>query len=185
MAPAPAAAQPPPPASDDEDDDENSTADRERRDAAQLQRLQMVLAMRRHELIIELLDMAHAQEAALQQHQTEEDEIAIAIARSLGQAAPAGGAGGGGGERLGAGMQPSTALIEEVLPAMAFAEAAGFLLANEEGGGHECSICLAEMASGDRVRVLPCVHCYHAKCIDHWFSRVQSCPTCKAPVVLG
>ena len=72
---------------------------------------------------------------------------------------------------------------------MPFADAAGFLLDGEEGdGAHECSICLAEMKPAERVRVLPCVHVYHAPCIDHWFKRAAAgpaCPTCKQTVALG
>ena len=144
-----------------------------------------------------------SQETALrQQEQAEEEMLATAIARSLGQepstsssdvgagasssgsATTTSGSAGRGGAR-----GPSTALIEEMLPAMPFEDAKGFLLdGNGAGGVHECSICLAEMRGDERVRVLPCVHCFHSPCIDHWFKRSAaspSCPTCKAPVAIG
>ena len=49
----------------------------------------------------------------------------------------------------------------------------------------ECAVCLAEFVDDEFVRVLPCVHLFHASCIDKWFSRATSCPTCKQPVALG
>ena len=77
------------------------------------------------------------------------------------------------------------ALIEEVLPKMAFEDASGFLIASEDGGQHECAVCLGEMQSSELVRVLPCVHCFHATCIDKWLRKVAACPTCKSAMALG
>lgn len=50
-----------------------------------------------------------------------------------------------------------------------------------------CVICLEEFEEGDRLRVLPCSHCFHVGCIDRWLSGSHSfdecftsgCPTCK------
>ena len=145
-----------------------------------------------------------------QQQQSEEEQLAIAIARSLGsttlgdrtteQESGDGGAGGapyshGGihsGTHGGSGAAGNNmALVDEVLPAMAFDDAKGFLLDGSDssaGGGHECSICLVEIAPKDKVRLLPCVHVYHQGCIDHWFRKATacpSCPTCKTPVAIG
>ena len=138
-----------------------------------------------------------------EREQSEEAEISLAIARSLGQevasaapsspAAAAGGGGGGGGvgsQNGGGAGGPSMALLEEVLPSMAFDDARGFLVdgANDGEGGPECSICLCELQPEAKVRLLPCVHVYHVDCIDHWFRRAAACPacpTCKAPVAIG
>jgi len=46
----------------------------------------------------------------------------------------------------------------------------------------ECVICMCEFVSGDCVRYLPCVHTYHARCIDHWLMRSFTCPSCMEPV---
>ncbi|VIO97235.1 zrfp1-pending-prov protein, putative [Brugia malayi] len=40
----------------------------------------------------------------------------------------------------------------------------------------ECSICLEEMSSGDRIARLPCLCIYHKSCIDEWFTRKNCCP---------
>lgn len=42
-----------------------------------------------------------------------------------------------------------------------------------------CSICLEEYARGDAVRTLPCLHCFHAPCVDHWLREHNTCPVCK------
>ena len=49
----------------------------------------------------------------------------------------------------------------------------------------ECCVCLAEMEAAQRVRLLPCLHCFHEGCIDRWLGRSVVCPTCKEPLTDG
>jgi len=46
--------------------------------------------------------------------------------------------------------------------------------------GTNCAICIDVLRDKERVRGLPCNHCYHQKCIDPWLTgRRGSCPLCK------
>lgn len=52
---------------------------------------------------------------------------------------------------------------------------------NDETDG-ECMICLDKMGSDTIVKTLPCLHRFHADCIDRWLRLHNSCPICKTPV---
>ncbi|KAI3429080.1 RING-type domain-containing protein [Psidium guajava] len=42
-----------------------------------------------------------------------------------------------------------------------------------------CSICLEQVNRGELVRSLPCLHQFHANCIDPWLRQQGTCPVCK------
>ncbi|XP_066334321.1 RING-H2 finger protein ATL39-like [Miscanthus floridulus] len=46
-----------------------------------------------------------------------------------------------------------------------------------------CAVCLAELADGDALRVLPvCMHYFHAACVGEWLRAHDTCPLCRAPL---
>lgn len=65
-----------------------------------------------------------------------------------------------------------------------------FIFGPEHKGGSEdedesrrkCIICLEEFEEGMKIRVLPCLHRFMAKCIDPWLAIQASCPICKCGI---
>ncbi|XP_026058346.1 uncharacterized protein LOC113043293 [Carassius auratus] len=49
-------------------------------------------------------------------------------------------------------------------------------------GKTDCQICFSEYKAGERLRILPCLHDYHVKCIDRWLKENATCPICRADV---
>jgi len=59
-------------------------------------------------------------------------------------------------------------------------------LNSDESDGDACAICLSGYAPTDEVRVLPCRHYLHRRCLDKWVEhkkRDATCPLCKQPLV--
>ena len=42
-----------------------------------------------------------------------------------------------------------------------------------------CSICLEDFKNGDERKIMPCLHGFHASCLDKWLRSNGSCPICK------
>jgi hypothetical protein len=52
-----------------------------------------------------------------------------------------------------------------------------------QSGGGACALCLEEYAAGDTIRRLPCLHFFHADCVDRHFENKKDCPLCRKNVV--
>lgn len=46
------------------------------------------------------------------------------------------------------------------------------------GLDYRCPICLENFASGVEIRVMPCQHKYHRRCLDKWLKINAVCPIC-------
>lgn len=47
----------------------------------------------------------------------------------------------------------------------------------------QCSVCLEKFQDGEQLRLLPCMHKYHSRCIDKWFQNSPACPVCKHSII--
>mmetsp|Transcript_779 Transcript_779/g.1580 ORF Transcript_779/g.1580 Transcript_779/m.1580 type:complete len:116 (+) Transcript_779:2218-2565(+) len=54
---------------------------------------------------------------------------------------------------------------------------------NNEEEEDSCPICLLQYQEREKIRILPCGHTYHPKCIDLWLSEHTSCPQCRRSVL--
>jgi len=44
----------------------------------------------------------------------------------------------------------------------------------------ECPICINNYKINEGIRILPCNHTFHKKCVDKWFKKSSfTCPTCR------
>jgi len=50
------------------------------------------------------------------------------------------------------------------------------IAANE---GSECSICLADLETGEPALRIPCGHLFHEECVNDWLKKSNECPVCR------
>ena len=43
-----------------------------------------------------------------------------------------------------------------------------------------CGICLESFSNGEKLKTMPCLHAFHADCLDKWLAVSGTCPVCKA-----
>ncbi|XP_038976324.1 receptor homology region, transmembrane domain- and RING domain-containing protein 2-like isoform X3 [Phoenix dactylifera] len=70
----------------------------------------------------------------------------------------------------------------ELLPSFTFKSS----YVNSKRMAETCAICLEDYRDGERLRVLPCLHDFHAVCVDSWLTKWGTfCPICKHEMSSG
>lgn len=78
---------------------------------------------------------------------------------------------------------PRTGLSPAAIKALPLEVAAAHQPWSATEAAEECSICLAEVEPGEKIRRLPgCGHTFHGSCIDVWLVNQANCPLCKRHV---
>ncbi|XP_056274874.1 E3 ubiquitin-protein ligase znrf3 isoform X2 [Pseudoliparis swirei] len=47
----------------------------------------------------------------------------------------------------------------------------------------DCAICLERYVDGEEMRVIPCAHRFHKKCVDPWLLQHHTCPHCRHNII--
>ena len=98
---------------------------------------------------------------------------------------PPSGGGGSGGQHAAAAAGPQPPAPAAVSVGMARSVGPLVCTYRRADGWREaaCAVCLAELADGEAVRVLPeCMHYFHAECVGEWLRAHDTCPLCRAPL---
>ncbi|KAM6423071.1 E3 ubiquitin-protein ligase ZNRF3 isoform 2-T3 [Liasis olivaceus] len=51
------------------------------------------------------------------------------------------------------------------------------------GSTSDCAICLEKYTDGEELRVIPCTHRFHRKCVDPWLLQHHTCPHCRHNII--
>ncbi|KAG8093539.1 hypothetical protein GUJ93_ZPchr0012g19051 [Zizania palustris] len=46
----------------------------------------------------------------------------------------------------------------------------------------ECAVCLEDFMADDKLRTMPCSHCFHDRCLSEWLRISRSCPLCRLAI---
>ncbi|CAG4958434.1 unnamed protein product [Colias eurytheme] len=77
-------------------------------------------------------------------------------------------------ERLGEAKPRGLARHEiDLLPSYKYCEQ------THQGEQTSCVVCMCEFEARQTLRVLPCAHEFHAKCVDKWLRSNRTCPICR------
>ncbi|XP_007946147.1 E3 ubiquitin-protein ligase ZNRF3 [Orycteropus afer afer] len=47
----------------------------------------------------------------------------------------------------------------------------------------DCAICLEKYMDGEELRIIPCTHRFHKKCVDPWLLQHHTCPHCRHNII--
>ncbi|XP_071849331.1 RING finger protein 215-like isoform X2 [Apostichopus japonicus] len=77
-------------------------------------------------------------------------------------------------------LQRLAKLSVSKMPTRKYKKKKGSLTSQESDN---CAICLDEFSKGQVIRMLPCDHHFHCKCVDDWLIKRRTCPLCKMDIV--
>ncbi|KAJ2939949.1 hypothetical protein O0L34_g6654 [Tuta absoluta] len=100
---------------------------------------------------------AEARDDAPDSPETENYEALLSLAERLGEAKPR------GLQRQEIDQLPSYKYCEQT----------------HQGEQTSCVVCMCEFEARQTLRVLPCAHEFHAKCVDKWLRTNRTCPICR------
>lgn len=63
------------------------------------------------------------------------------------------------------------------LPVIKFKREAG-----QQNDKLSCTVCMSDYEEGEDLKLLPCFHRFHDKCISQWLKTQLKCPICKTSV---
>ncbi|WCJ19647.1 RING/U-box superfamily protein [Euphorbia peplus] len=78
----------------------------------------------------------------------------------------------------GSSIQQGSSSVSAELKKQDTTSAVGSTKASDDG--LTCSVCLEQVIVGEVIRTLPCLHQFHANCIDPWLRQQGTCPVCKS-----
>ncbi|KAL8179951.1 UNVERIFIED_CONTAM: hypothetical protein K2H54_000579 [Gekko kuhli] len=62
-------------------------------------------------------------------------------------------------------------------------ESCGALDTLSSSSTSDCAICLEKYVDGEELRVIPCAHRFHRKCVDPWLLQHHTCPHCRHNII--
>ncbi|CAH2296005.1 E3 ubiquitin- ligase ZNRF3 isoform X1 [Pelobates cultripes] len=62
-------------------------------------------------------------------------------------------------------------------------ESCGALDTLSSSSTSDCAICLEKYIDGEEIRVIPCTHRFHKRCVDPWLLQNHTCPHCRHNII--
>ncbi|KAL5205097.1 hypothetical protein ABZP36_009968 [Zizania latifolia] len=86
--------------------------------------------------------------------------------------------------RLLRGREPGRVVVRGILPDARIGASRDAVLALPETNAAdarqaECAVCLEDFEADDKLKMMPCSHSFHDRCISDWLRVSRTCPLCR------